>query len=332
MHTTVSAGMWMYQYVLGSLMICIPCICVCMFWNGCIHTAWYCQICTYVEVHICMYLNVYRGYIPADMHLFLRCISVCMWLYFVLVYIQICTFCSVHIWMYLNVFCSHIHAHMHSWSRAYLPVCDCMFLQNTRTYIKVGGWFYCAESAALSRAGPAAVAGTLTGGGQSSSKSFMMRSVNLHEWSCLCSLKIYCAESAARRRMKISRRSTGRPGKHEERAVGCAGPSLSWTRAYGTSSKTGHVWGGSCQQGQQPQLQLHNRLLAKNDSNQTTRSTICEEKNGLKTVPRRKLKAEILIKFIWNPKTIVVHNTPMQSNRYAIWMIQSIAFCKNHYG
>ena len=46
-------------------------------------------------------------------------------------------------------------------------------------------------------------------------------------------------------------------------AVGCAGPSLSCTRAYGTSSKTAHVWGGSCQQGQQPQLQLHNRLLAK---------------------------------------------------------------------
>jgi hypothetical protein len=37
-------------------------------------------------------------------------------------------------------------------------------------------------------------------------------------------------------------------------------------------------------------------------------------------------------KFIRNPKIIVVHNTPMQSNRYAIWMIQSIAFCKNHYG
>ena len=217
------------------------------------------------------------------MHMFLRCISVCMWLYFVLVYIQICTFCSVHICMYLNVFCSHIHAHMHSWSRAYLPVCDCMFHPNTCTYIKMGGWFYCAKSAALRHTGIIEVV-----------QGLLPLQEHLHEWSCLCSLKIYCAESAARRRMKISRRSTRRPGKHEERAVGCAGPSLSWTRAYGTSSKTGHVWGGSCQQGQQPQLQLHNHLLAKNDSNQTTRSTICEEKkSGLMTAPRRKLRAKI---------------------------------------
>ena len=53
--------------------------------------------------------------------------------------------------MYLNVFCSYKHAHMHSSRCAYVPVSDCMFLRNTCTYIKMGGWFYCAKSAVRRR-------------------------------------------------------------------------------------------------------------------------------------------------------------------------------------
>jgi len=201
------------------------------------------------DMHLCRgaYLhvvNVSQVYIPADMHLFLRCISVCIWLYFLSVYIQICTFCPVHIWMYLIVFCLHIHAHMHSWSRAYLPVCDCKFLLNTYTYIKMGGCFYCAKSAALRHTGITEVV------------------------QGLLPLQEHWQEVVNR-------------------------PRASWCGQSRTSLLV-LLHGGSCQQGQQPQLQLHNRLLAKNDSNQTTRSTICEEKkSGLKTAPRRKLRAKI---------------------------------------
>lgn len=128
---------------------------------------------------------------------------------------------------------------------------------------------------------------------------------------------------------KTVRRCTGRAGKHEERAVGCAGPSLSWTRAYGASSKTAHVWGESWQQGQQPQLQLHNRLLEKM---MVTKRLDRRSARRKKMVWRRFHDETWEPIFIRNPKTIVIHNTPMQSNRYAIWMIQSIASCKNHSG
>ena len=117
--------------------------------------------------------------------------------------------------MYLNVFCSYKHAHMHSSRCAYLPVSDCMFLRNTCTYIKMGGWFY-------------------------------------------------CAKSAVRRRMKISRVAPGRVATHADgtgvpRARKWQAPKTSRasaTRALTTSrSRAGLVAGP----------QLHNRLLAKND-------------------------------------------------------------------
>ena len=128
---------------------------------------------------------------------------------------------------------------------------------------------------------------------------------------------------------KSIRTCIGQTGKHEERAVGCACPSLSRTRAYGASSKTAHVWGGSWQQGQQPQLsaiifhpqkmKVTKRLDRRSAKRKRKRF---EDGSTTKTEP----------KFIWSPKTIVVHKTPMQSNRYAIWIIERIASCKNHSG
>ena len=99
----------------------------------------------------------------------------------------------------------------------------------------------------------------------------------------------YCAESAVSRRMENSQEVywTGRQARR-------ASMRLRWSLLVLDESVRYHTWGGTWQPGQQPQLQHHNRLLAKNHCNQTTRSTICEEKiSDLKTVPRRKLRAEI---------------------------------------
>ena len=130
----------MYEHIsvcIGFSMSCILCIWVCMFWKGRVHTAWYSQICTYEEVHICMYLNVFWGYIPADMHSFwyaylfvsdcilclytfryahvVMCISECIWMYFAATIMHICTLHDVHMFLYLTVCFFGIHAHTSKW-------------------------------------------------------------------------------------------------------------------------------------------------------------------------------------------------------------------------
>ena len=169
MHSAYLICTWIYLHV---------CACICMYWVFYelypVHMSMYVltRQCSYSmiqsDMHITRsaYLHVFECILSLHTYryaLILMCISVRIWLYSVSVYIQICTCCHVHIWMYLNVFCSYKHAHMHSSRCAYVPVSDCMFLRNTCTYIKMGGWFYCAKSAVrrrmkISRVAPGRVA------------------------------------------------------------------------------------------------------------------------------------------------------------------------------
>ena len=160
-------------------------------------------------VHMCMYvlkwLYSYRM-IQSDMHWsrsaylhVCECISS-------LHTSRYAPFFDMHICLYLTVFCVCIHSDMHILSCAYLNVSDCILPPHSCTYallitcisscmwlyvsseyihIHQNGWVLLLRQIGRpqahwyhrGRAGPAAVAGTLTGGGQSS-KSFMMRSVS----------------------------------------------------------------------------------------------------------------------------------------------------------
>jgi hypothetical protein len=152
-----------------------------------------------VSVYMFMYLYVLsfqRSCIP--------CISACMFSHSTEIHADTVMYAlleGVCICVYLKGFWSWMHPHMHIQRSAYMPVSDCILILHTGTYaisivcISVRFWLY-----------------------------FLIQYMQILHQFCA----FYCAELAASRLIKKSvRRCTGWAGKHEGRALRCAGPDWS---------------------------------------------------------------------------------------------------------
>lgn len=231
-----------------------------------------------------------------------KCISACIWMYFESTYLLICTHFDVHICSYLIVFCVSIHSDMHMLSCAYLNVSECILQLQTCTY------------------------------------ALLKMCISSCIWLYVSSEYMHIHQNG----WVVLLRQIGRPQAHENQQ-GDPGPRCDARRRNGGPPRK-EVAGAE----NEPSLRNEGADHQPEPSGLggVGRSSIIVYSQKMivtKRLDRRSARRKKVVwrrlhdenwepKFIRNPKIIVVHNTPMQSNRYAIWMIQSIAFCKNHYG